>query len=150
MTPRVVRRSRIVRVVAAGVFDGLHAGHRYYLRSARGLGDHLTVIVARDATVPLIKHKRTRYNERRRRAAVAALPVVDRAVLGVLVKSPTPDERFRILLRLKPDIICLGYDQPVKTRQLRRFLNTHGLQHTRIVRARKLSLKSGSGTPKRN
>lgn len=125
-------------VVAAGTFDGLHAGHRYYLRAAKSLGDHLTVIVARDATVPVVKGKRTRRNERRRRDAVAALPWVGRAVLGGRVQGRASGQRFRILLRLKPDVICLGYDQPVKVRALRRFLDTHGLAHTRIVRAGRL------------
>ncbi len=126
-----------IHVVAAGVFDGLHAGHRYYLRTARNLGDRLTVIVARDATVPLLKGKRTRRSERARRAAVAALPEVDHAVLGRTVRRVDAGIRFRVLEDLRPDVVCLGYDQPVKTAFLRRFLNTHGLRHTRIVRARK-------------
>lgn len=122
-------------VVAAGVFDGLHEGHHYYVKVAKRLGDHLTVIVARDATVPLIKGKRPRRNERARRAAVARLPEVDRAVLGNPVRRADPAQRFRILLRLRPDVVCLGYDQPVNTRELRRFLNRHGLGKTRIIRA---------------
>lgn len=126
----------MVRVVAAGVFDGIHAGHRYYLRAAKRLGNHLTVIVARDATVPLIKGKRPKQNERQRRAAIARLSEVGRAVLGLRVTQATVDQRFRILLGLKPDVVCLGYDQPVASKELRRYLNTHGLARTRIVRAR--------------
>ncbi len=125
------------RVVAAGVFDGLHAGHRYYLRSAKRLGDHLTVIVARDATVPAIKGKRPQRRERARRAAVAQLPEVDRALLGNPVTRIEPEQRFRILLRLRPQVVCLGYDQPVNARDLRRFLQRHGLNGTRIVRVPK-------------
>ena len=132
---RRIQRTR--RVVAAGTFDDIHAGHRYYLRTAKRLGDHLTVIVARDTTVPLIKGKKPRKGERQRRAAIAALPEVDRAVLGSRVHSKDPAQRFHILLRMKPDVICLGYDQPVPTRQLRVFLDRHGLPLTRIVRVRR-------------
>lgn len=125
-----------IRVVAAGTFDGIHDGHRYYLRAARNLGDHLTVIVARDATVPRIKGKRARWNERQRRAGVAKLSEVDRALLGRHLRSSDQDERFRVLLSLRPDVICLGYDQPVETKKLRRFLNRNGMEGTRIVRAK--------------
>jgi cytidyltransferase-like protein len=132
----------MIRVVAAGVFDGIHDGHRYYLQRAKRLGDHLTVIIARDATIPIIKGKRPRYSERERRAAVARLPEVDRAVLGFRVRSKAAGERFRILRVLKPHVICLGYDQPVHTRKLRAYLNTHGLRRTRIVRVRKAPLSA--------
>ncbi len=132
-----LRRRGPVRVVAAGTFDGIHAGHRHYLRTARNLGDHLTVIVARDATVPIVKGKRPRRNERQRRLEVAKLPGVDRAILGRHVRAAHPEARFKILLRLRPDVICLGYDQPVKTRQLRSFLDRNGMHRARIVRAKK-------------
>lgn len=131
------RRSRQTHVVAAGVFDGLHDGHRYYLRAAKRLGNVLTVIIARDQTVQAIKKKTPRYSEKQRRATVAALPEVDRAVLGKRLRTSDPNARFALILQLKPDVICLGYDQPVKTAALRRFLNTHSLRNTRIVRARK-------------
>ena len=134
---------RGIHVVAAGTFDGVHDGHRYYLRFAKRLGDRLTVIVARDSTVPIIKKKSPRHAEQSRLAAVAKLPEVDRAVLGKKVRSDHPEDRFAILLRLKPDVICLGYDQPVKTVVLRTFLNAHGLRRTRIVRARKAPTLAG-------
>lgn len=128
---------RKVRVVAAGVFDGLHRGHHFYLRAAKRLGDHLTVIVARDATVPIVKKKHAKRSERSRLATVARLPAVDRAVLGDRVGSRNPTARFQKLVWLQPDVVCLGYDQPVDTRKLRRFLDVHGLPRTRIVRTRK-------------
>ncbi|TSC63907.1 MAG: FAD synthetase [Parcubacteria group bacterium Gr01-1014_106] len=133
----VQRQPYQTHVVAAGVFDGLHDGHRYYLRAAKRLGDVLTVIVARGQTVQVIKNKTPRYSEKQRRAAVARFPDVDYAVLGNRLSAARPEHRFALLLQLKPDVICLGYDQPVKTPALRRFLNTHGLRTTRIVRARK-------------
>lgn len=128
-------------VVAAGVFDGLHDGHRYYLRTAKRLGDVLTVIIARDRTVRAIKGKIPHRSEKQRRAVVVRLPEVTRAILGKRLSTSRPEDRFAILLQLKPDVICLGYDQPVKTAALRRFLNTHSLRNTRIVRARKAPIK---------
>ena len=47
----------MVRVMAVGVFDLLHAGHLHYLEQAKALGDHLTVVVAHDETVRMRKHE---------------------------------------------------------------------------------------------
>ena len=40
----------MVRVMAVGVFDLLHAGHLHYLEQAKSLGDELVVVVAHDDT----------------------------------------------------------------------------------------------------
>ena len=125
--------SRLVRVVAAGTFDGLHDGHRYYLHFAKRLGDHLTVIVARDHTVPLIKGKQTRLRERQRFAAVAALPWVNRVILGGRVRKGHPKDRFRMLLRLKPDVICLGYDQDWLKKDIEEKVNRGLLPKVKLI-----------------
>ena len=39
------------KVLAFGTFDILHNGHSFALKTAKKLGDHLTVILARDATI---------------------------------------------------------------------------------------------------
>ena len=40
----------MVRVMAVGVFDLLHAGHLHYVEQAKSLGDELIVVVAHDDT----------------------------------------------------------------------------------------------------
>ncbi len=42
-------------VIASGHFDPLHVGHLAYLKAARALGDHLTVIVNNDLQVRMKK-----------------------------------------------------------------------------------------------
>ncbi|HQE97919.1 MAG TPA: adenylyltransferase/cytidyltransferase family protein, partial [Methanothrix sp.] len=67
-------------VVATGTFDLLHPGHVFYLERSRALGDELVVIVARDVNV---RHKpKPILPEEQRRRMIAALKVVDRAILG--------------------------------------------------------------------
>ena len=39
------------KVMAVGVFALLHAGHLHYLEQAKMLGEHLTVVIAQDASV---------------------------------------------------------------------------------------------------
>ena len=96
----------MVRVMAVGVFDLLHAGHLHYVEQAKSLGDELVVVVAHDDTVRKQKHEPVTNQELRRRM-VEGLKPVDKAIVG----NPPSFPIFEILGSIKPDIIALGYDQ---------------------------------------
>ena len=115
----------MTRVVATGTFDLLHPGHIYYLEESGKLGDELFVIVARDANV---KHKpRPVIPEEQRRCMVAALRVVDHAVLG------DPADMFRPIREIRPDVITIGFNQHFDTEVLVRQLTEQSLG-ARVVR----------------
>ena len=93
----------MTRVVATGTFDILHPGHVLYLCRARQLGDELWVIVSRESTV---KHKRKPLiPEQQRLQMVQSLKCVDHAVLG------SETDMFEPIVRIRPDIIVLGFNQ---------------------------------------
>jgi len=97
------------RVLAAGVFDLLHYGHLKYLEEAKNLGGEdaeLIVVVARDSTVLKRKGRLPIMNEGHRRALVEALKPVDKVILGGVDLNTA-----KIIQKVKPDIIALGYDQ---------------------------------------
>ena len=96
----------MVRVMAVGVFDLLHAGHLHYVEQAKSLGDELVVVVAHDDTVRNQKHEPITTHELRRRM-VAGLKPVDEAIVG----NPPSTPIFDILDVVKPDVVALGYDQ---------------------------------------
>jgi len=112
-------------VVATGTFDLLHPGHVFYLERSRALGDELVVIVARDVNV---RHKpKPILPEEQRRRMIAALKVVDRAILG------EEKDIFQTIEQLRPDIITLGYDQHFDEDLLQEELFRRGMQ-CRVVR----------------
>lgn len=97
------------RVLAAGVFDLLHYGHLRYLEEAKNLGGEdaeLIVVVARDSTVLKRKGRLPVMNEVHRRALVEALKPVDEVILGGVDLNTA-----KVIQKVKPDIIALGYDQ---------------------------------------
>src|SRR3989442_13457248 len=94
----------MVRVMATGVFDLLHPGHVAFLREARGLGDELVVVVARDSTAKRVKHTPIT-SESHRLEMVAALKPEDRAILG------NEGDNHEILDEIRPDLNDLGYHQ---------------------------------------
>ncbi|MDP3963396.1 MAG: adenylyltransferase/cytidyltransferase family protein [bacterium] len=120
-------KEKRVRVMCFGTFDLLHPGHLSFLRQAKMLGDFLIVSIARDANVKKIKGTSPLLAERDRRELVANLSMVDQAVFG---------DRTGYLshvLRQKPDIIALGYDQAAYVVQLKKDIAA-GRLHVKIVR----------------
>ncbi|MBI4185722.1 adenylyltransferase/cytidyltransferase family protein [Candidatus Berkelbacteria bacterium] len=94
------------RVFAFGTFDGVHRGHRVYLRQAKAAGDHLTVVVARDCNVIRAKGRPPRYSERERLALIQDCgESIDRVILG------TPGDPLDIFKHEPIDVVILGYDQ---------------------------------------
>lgn len=92
-------------VLVFGTFDGIHRGHLNFLKQAKEYGDYLIVVVARDETVKRLKGKLPLKNELKRIRELKKCETVDEIILG------DKNNPYKILKKVKPDIICLGYDQ---------------------------------------
>jgi FAD synthetase len=123
------RRRKIV--LASGVFDLLHLGHVRFLEEAKKAGGRnaeLVVIIARDSTVEKRKGERPIMPENQRCALVESLKVVDCAILGF-----KDFDMGKVIEKLKPDVIAVGYDQEGVERSLRKYIEERGLK-IRIAR----------------
>ena len=124
----------MIRVMAVGVFDLLHAGHLHYMEQAKSLGDHLVVVVAHDDTVRKRKHEPITGQDLRRRM-VEGLKPVDEAVIGNSPDIPI----FDILPKVNPDIIALGYDQEHAEERIKQKLTECGWGHVMVTRVEGLT-----------
>ena len=124
----------MVKVMAVGVFDLLHAGLLHYLEQAKSLGDELVVVVAHDDTVRSQKHEPVTSQDLRCRM-VNGLKPVDKAIIGNSPGTPI----FDILNVVKPDIIALGYDQKHSIDSIRIGLDKHGFSGVGLTRVEGLS-----------
>ena len=124
----------MVRVMAVGVFDLLHAGHLHYLEQAKSLGTELVVVVAHDDTVRSQKHEPVTSQELRCRM-VKGLKPVDEAIVGNSPGTPI----FDILNVVKPNVIALGYDQKHSIDSIRNGLDEHGFSDVELTRVDGLS-----------
>jgi FAD synthetase len=123
------RRRKIV--LASGVFDLLHLGHVRFLEEAKRAGGRnaeLVVIIARDGTVEKRKGERPIMPENQRCALVESLKVVDCAILGF-----KDFDMGKVIEKLKPDVIAVGYDQEGVEGSLRKYIEERGLK-IRIAR----------------
>jgi cytidyltransferase-like protein len=114
-------------VMAFGTFDFLHAGHENYLKEAKKLGDHLIVVIGRDNTVRSIKGRPAANSEKNRLKNLRQTGWADRVILG------NRGDKHQIVLKYRPAVIALGYDQFAFTQTLQKTLIDHNL-NTEIVR----------------
>lgn len=103
----------MTKVLAFGTFDLLHPGHLSYLRQAKKFGNHLIVIIARDST-KLRQKKPLLFNEKERLQLIKSLKIVNQAFLG------DKKDHFKLIKRLKPQVLCLGYDHRIKEARLKK------------------------------
>jgi FAD synthetase len=101
------------RVMVGGTFDIFHPGHEYFLREAKKKGDELIVVIARDQNVIRIKEKKARNNENERLKKVFESKIADKVILG------NKGNIFDIVEEIKPEVICIGYDQQISKDKLK-------------------------------
>ncbi len=101
------------KVLVFGTFDGIHEGHLDFFKQAKKYGDYLIAVVGRDETIKKIKHRCPEYSEKERLRAVQNMTLVNEARMGY------KGNPYRIILKIKPEVICLGYDQNSFTKNLR-------------------------------
>jgi FAD synthetase len=122
-----------MKIATCGVFDIIHTGHVKFLERCKKLSKNteLTVVLARDSTVLKDKGRRPLIQEEQRKYILKSLKPVDKVILG----NEGPD-KLRIVEKIKPDIIVLGYDQNWDEKELEKELKKRGLK-TRVFRLKK-------------
>ena len=122
-------KKRRVRIMVFGTFDGLHPGHINFFKQARALkslvpgqaknfmkNSFLIVSIGRDKNIKKIKGEYPIKNERERMILVKKSGLADKVVLAGKLKY------LPHILKEKPDIIALGYDQKAYVQELKKDL----------------------------
>lgn len=109
------------KVLVAGTFDIIHPGHLFLLKQAKKHGNFLIVIIARDKTVKKLKNRPPQNNEKQRLKNLKLVKIADKIILG------NHGNKLKIIEKIRPDVICLGYDQKIKALSLAKDLKKMGL-----------------------
>lgn len=117
-----------IKVLVFGTFDIFHKGHIDFLKQAKKHGDFLAVVVARDKTVKKVKGSLPRNKEKVRLENIKKSKLADNVVFGSL------GDKYAIIKEIKPDVICIGYDQRTYVDKLKGKLIAFGLRNVRIKR----------------
>ncbi len=110
-----------------GTFDGLHEGHLNFFEQTKKYGDFLITVAGRDENIRKIKGHFPEKRERERYTELQKCKLVDKPVLGY------EDDVYRVIETLRPDVICLGYDQCSFSKNLKKELKKRGLT-TKVLR----------------
>lgn len=122
-----VHRFHMKKIMVFGTFDIFHRGHEFFLRTAKEKG-YLIAVIARDKTVAELKNNPPVNGEKKRAATIKKSGLADKVVFG------GKRDRFRLIRKYRPDIICLGYDQKHFIDDLPRKIKEYKLDTTRIIR----------------
>jgi len=114
------------KVLVFGTFDRLHPGHLSFLKQAKKYGQ-LFVLVARDQTVEKMKRKKPQQKARRRINEIKKTGLATKVFLGNL------KNKYLSLKKIRPDTICLGYDQVFFIKNLPKKIKEFSLK-TKIIR----------------
>ena len=128
------------KVLVAGTFDLIHAGHILFLSEAKklaGEGGELVVIVARDKSVEKFKGHPPILPEEERLLIVRSLKPVDRAILG------DPEDPLKLVEKENPDLIVLGYDQWPDEEWLKKELASRGVR-AKVIRLGRFEMSISS------
>ena len=109
---------RGVTVFAAGCFNRVHKAHRRMLEIARCLGDRLVLVLSNDVH----NKKPNAVPAAARLRRMTELGLADKVLVG------EPDSFARSLLRERPDILVLGYDQRLPDAQTENAVRELGLK----------------------
>ncbi len=104
-----------------GTFDGLHEGHRAFLKEAGAHGDYLIAVIPADVIVEHLKGHLPKLNLAERFENLKKEDKVDEVVVG--------DEKlgtWEVVKKHKPDIIAIGYDQYTLRKDLESHLDDLG------------------------
>lgn len=115
-------------ILVFGTFDIFHKGHESFLRQAREYGGVLIVVVARDKTVWKVKGRLPKNTELVRLEKIKKSGLADKVILGNL------RNKYAVIEKIKPDVICLGYDQMAFVDNLAGFLFEKGMKNVKIKR----------------
>ena len=110
------------KVMVFGVFDGLHDGHRHFLREAKRHGDYLIAVVTPDHIVHELKGHLPESHIGDRIERMIHEGFADRVVEGDHEQGS-----WHILRRHKPGVVAVGYDQDVLRKEIERVAADFGL-----------------------
>ncbi len=116
------------RVLVAGTFDLIHAGHIYLINEAAKLGD-VYVVVATDKNRELFSGERPIIPQEQRLEVIKNLKNVKDARLG-----RNDNDTLKTVEEINPDIILLGPDQKYSIEVLNKGLKEKGLIHIEVRR----------------
>ncbi|MFW9875646.1 MAG: adenylyltransferase/cytidyltransferase family protein [Candidatus Thorarchaeota archaeon] len=119
------------RILIAGTFDLIHAGHIYLISEAAKLGD-VYVVVATDRNREMFSGERPIISQEQRLEVIRSIKNVKEARLG-----RNDNDTLKTVEEINPHIILLGPDQKYSIEILKNGLKEKGLNHIEVRRLEK-------------
>lgn len=116
------------KILVFGTFDNLHPGHLFFLGEARKRGEILVAVVAGDHDVHERKRRIPVHHQEERMRQLSESGLAD-----VVIPADKKLGSFGVIIREKPDLICLGHDQIHLKESLSRWLRSKQIEIPLII-----------------
>jgi FAD synthetase len=116
------------RILIAGTFDLIHAGHIFLINEAAKLGD-VFVVVATDKNREMFSGERPIIPQEQRLETIKSIKNVKEARIG-----RNDNDTLKTVQDINPDVILLGPDQGYSIEILKKELKKRGLSNIKIKR----------------
>ena len=124
------------KVLVFGTFDLFHPGHQDFLWQAWSLGNHLTVVVSRDINVQIVKKHFPVENEAKRLQNIQEWLWKNNISGEVWLGNTDLSKKYAVIEKVKPSLICFGYDQQINLIDLKNALKEYDLKDIQFYRLR--------------
>lgn len=94
------------KVMIFGVFDGLHDGHKFFIKNAEKYSKILYIVVTPTKTVKVLKDKLPYYSINERMNEIKK-----EYPKSIVIEGDNVPGKWTIIEKYKPNIIICGYDQ---------------------------------------
>ncbi len=98
-----------------------------FLLQAKQYADDLYIVLAREKTIIDMKGKKPKYSEKERKQHLEITGIPTKVFLGNV------GDKYKVIEKINPDIICIGYDQSSFTNNLQKELKERNL-HPRVIK----------------
>lgn len=108
------------RVMIFGTFDGLHPGHKFFIKESARTGDELIVVLSSDNYIRSMKKSEPLQSYSHRKILLE-----EQEEVNLVIPADEELGSFHVLEREDPAIVCLGHDQTALKVSLEQWLASH-------------------------
>jgi FAD synthetase len=121
---------KVAKVMIFGVFDDLHAGHRFFINNAKKFGNKLIIVATQNEAVKILKNHQPQFSIKKRMA------ILKKEFPNLSIQAGDKKiNTWHIIKKNKPNLIITGYDQIILKNALKKISKDYNFKLIQIKKS---------------